>query len=326
MNINNITNFVVRTDTINAYMTEINKIPVLNAQEEKDLFAKYESYKEQEESCIAETNRIYELEAQGDKSEHDKLKSLSEEIEAVREKQIEIRNEIIARNLRFNFAVAKRYATGEMLPDLINVGTLGMFEAFERYRWKEEVRFCTWAVWYIRRAIHAYLNKENLMVRPKNNVRIAPKVKKIENDFFLKNGRKPYPVEVIDILRKDYGLDVKDEIDIYGAKVDRIESSIGDDEDLTMEKSPVFNEKTAIDNEFDEKSESEEMSYQVETMLKALTDREKQIVCMAYGYGYNKEYKDKEIGVKLGLTSERVRQLRHGALKKMRATYMAKAD
>lgn len=318
MNVTNITNFVVRTDTINAYMAEINKIPVLNQQEERDLFAKYESYQEEAQLCrdILATFQ-----------ENDKLSEYTKKLEAAEEKMVEIRNEIIARNLRFNFAVAKRYSTGDLLPDLINTGTVGMYEAFEKYDWHNGVRFCSFAVWFIRRAIYAYLNKENLIVRPKNNVRIAPKVKKIENDFFLKNGRKPYPIEVIDILRKDYGIDVKDEIDIYGTKVDRIDSSIGEDEDLTMEKSPVFNEKTAIDNEFDVKSDSEDMSYQVETMLKALTEREKQIVCMAYGYGgYPREYKDKEIGAAIGLTSERVRQLRHGALKKMRATYMSTAD
>ena len=327
MNVTNITNFVVRTDTINAYMAEINKIPVLNPQEEKDLFAKYESYVEEETRAKDQIIAIQNKEEK-DKAPEDAetIRRLNSEIEQLRKQQAELRNEIIARNLRFNFAVAKRYTTGDLLPDLINTGTIGMYEAFEKYNWHNGIRFCSFAVWFIRRAIYAYLNKENLIVRPKNNVRIAPKVKKIENDFFLKNGRKPYPIEVIDILRKDYGIDVKDELDIYGTKVDRIDSSIGEDEDLTMEKSPVFNEKTAIDNDFDVKSESEEMSYQVETMLKALTEREKQIVCMAYGYGYPREYKDKEIGAAIGLTSERVRQLRHGALKKMRATYIAAAE
>lgn len=290
MNVTSLTNFVVRTDTISAYMAAINKIPLLTAQEEKDLFAKYESSTDEQE-------------------------------------KIDIRNEIITRNLRFNFAVAKRYSNGDLLPDLINVGTIGMFEAFEKYDWREDVRFCSFAVWHIRRAINAYLNKENLLVRPKNNVRVAPKVKKIENDFFLKNGRKPYPIEVIDILRKEYGIDVKDEIDIYGAHVDKIDSTLSDDDDFTFENSQLFTEKTSVENDYESDIDTDEMSYQVEMMMKSLTDREKVIICMAYGYGgYNREYKDKEIGEKLGLTSERVRQLRNGALKKMRAAHVVNAD
>ena len=51
MNVTNLTSFVVRTDTISAYMAAINKIPVLTAQEEKDLFAKYEDLSEREQLC-----------------------------------------------------------------------------------------------------------------------------------------------------------------------------------------------------------------------------------------------------------------------------------
>lgn len=279
MNVNNVTNFVVRTDTISEYLKEINKYKPLGVQEEKDLFAEYE--------------------------------------DAAEDRKQEIRDIIILSNLRFNFAVAKRYNNGDLLPDLVNVGYLGLCEAFEKYNWREDVRFYTYAQYYIRRAIYAYMVKENLLVRPKGSVRIAPKVKKIENDFFLKNGRKPYPVEIVDILRRDYQMEV-DELDVIGIRVDKIDSYLGEDDDNTFEKSPVFNEKTAVDNAFDEAVEQEDSNYQISEAMKVLTEREQTIIRMAFGYGYNREYKDKEIGEKLGLTSERVRQLRHGALKKMR--------
>ena len=279
MNVNNVTNFVVRTDTISEYLKEINKYKPLGVQEERDLFAEYE--------------------------------------DAAEDRKQEIRDIIILSNLRFNFAVAKRYNNGDLLPDLVNVGYLGLCEAFEKYNWREDVRFYTYAQYYIRRAIYAYMVKENLLVRPKGSVRIAPKVKKIENDFFLKNGRKPYPVEIVDILRRNYQMEV-DELDVIGIRVDKIDSYLGEDDDNTFEKSPVFNEKTAVDNAFDEAVEQEDSNYQISEAMKVLTEREQTIIRMAFGYGYNREYKDKEIGEKLGLTSERVRQLRHGALKKMR--------
>jgi DNA-directed RNA polymerase sigma subunit (sigma70/sigma32) len=56
--------------------------------------------------------------------------------------QTEIRNEIILRNQRFNFAVAKRYDNNSILMDLVNVGTIGMYEAFEKFNYKEGNRFC----------------------------------------------------------------------------------------------------------------------------------------------------------------------------------------
>lgn len=286
MDITNITNFVVRNDTINAFVAEINKGTVPTAQEEKDLFVQYESAK----------------------SEEEKLK---------------IRNDIIFRNMRFVYAVAKRYSTDDTLPDLINTGVLGMIQAFDDYDWRSGNRFTTLAVWYIRRAINGYLNKENLLVRPKNGPRIIPKVKKIENDFYLNNGRKPTSTEVCEILKRDFGIEVKDELEIYGTHVDKIEQHLGDDDDNTFEKSSAFVERTAVENEYESESDRDATRYALNEALKVLSDRERTVVCMAYGYGYDRDYKDAEIGDELGLTSERVRQLRHSAVKKMRSAYLA---
>ena len=309
MNVKNITNFVVRTDTISEYLKEISKFKPLSPTEERDLFAEYEDCKEWVEVCNqALVDKNY---SPADTAEWIETRHKNEE------RMQEIKNTILLSNLRFNFAVAKRYSNGEILPDLVNVGFIGMCEAFEKYDWHKDIKFYTLAVYYIRRAIYAYLVKENRLVRPKGSVRIGPKVKKIENEFYLKNGRKPYPIEVVDILRRDYQIEA-DELDVAGIKIDKIDSYLGEDDDNTFEKSPVFNEKTAVENAFDESVETESNNYALSEAMKVLNDRENTIIRMAFGYGYPREYKDKEIGEALGLTSERVRQLRHGALKKMR--------
>ena len=289
MDVTNLTNFVVRNETLSAFVSEINKLQVPTAQEEKDLFVKYENA-------------------------------------ATEQEKTNVRNEIISRNLRFVYAVAKRYYYNDILPDLINTGMLGMYEAFDRYDWRSGNRFTTLAVWYIRRSINAYLNKENLTIRQKNGPRIIPKVSRIENDFFLKNGRKPTSLEVIEILKNEFGIDA-DEVDVNGIKVDKLESYIGEEDDNTFEKSPAFNERTSTDNEYESTMDTEYNRYVINEALKVLTDREKTIISMAYGYGgYPREFKDKEIAASLGLTSERVRQLRHGAVKKMRSAYLAASE
>ena len=239
--------------------------------------------------------------------------------------QNDLRNEIIMRNQRFNFAVAKRYDNNEILMDLVNVGTIGMYEAFEKFNYKEGIRFCSFAVWFIRRAINAFLVKENLTVRTTNNTRYMPKVRKIENEFFLKNGRKPSGAEVMDILLEQYGIEVAAESDIYGVRVESIDASFGEDEDFTYEKCSEFAVVTASENSFEEDVENESLSLATRRALSGLNDREKTILCMSAGYGYAKEYKDKEIAEVLGLTSERVRQLRHSATKKFAAAYKAVA-
>lgn len=311
MNItNNTSNFVQRTETVKAFLAEINKTKVISAQEERELFSQYED----------SVNRVKSV-----KSSNLPIKQKESIISREIKIQDDLRNEIILRNQRFNFAVAKRYDTKNIIMDLVSVGTIGMYEAFEKYDYKEGVRFCSFAVWYIRRAINAYLIKENIPVRNTNNNRILPKVKKIENEFFLKNGRKPSGVEVMDILMERYDIEVAVESDIYGAHMESIDASINDEDSFTFEKTSDFITATATSNDFENEIEVESLSSSTKRALSVLNNREKTIICMSAGYGYDKEYKDKEIADVLGLTSERVRQLRHAASKKFAAAYSAVA-
>ena len=305
MNITNTSNFIVRNNSTQAYLKDIKKYPLMTKQEEMDLFANYEDSVERLKSVASMKNG----------PEKASIIAREEKI------QNDLRNEIIMRNQRFNFAVAKRYDNNEILMDLVNVGTIGMYEAFEKFNYREGIRFCSFAVWFIRRAINAFLVKENLAVRTTNNTRYMPKVRKIENEFFLKNGRKPSGSEVMDILLEKYGIEVAAESDIYGVKMESIDASLGEDEDNTFEKCSDFTAATSSNNAFEEKMENESLSVATKRALSILNDREKAILCMSVGYGYIKEYKDKEIAEVLGLTSERVRQLRHSAAKKFAAAY-----
>ena len=294
----------IRTEAVKRFLSDIQKTKVITSAEEKSLFSKYED----------SVNRVNEV-----KTSNMPAATAANIIAKEEKLQDEIRNEIILRNQRFNFAVAKRFNNGDILMDLVNVGTIGMYEAFQKYDYKEGVRFCSFAVWYIRRAINAYLVKENLSVRTTNNIRIMPKVKKIENDFFLKNGRKPSGVEVMDILMDKYGIEVAVESDIYGTRMESIDAYFGDETDNTFDKSEEYNNATASYNDYETEVENESLSLSMRRAMKVLSERERTIICMANGIGYNKDYKDKEIGEELGLTSERVRQLRNNAQTKLAA-------
>ena len=308
MNVTNSTNYIVRTDLTNAYFKDIRDSKVMTKQEEIELFKKYEESVERLESVMASKDMF---------TTEEYLKIVERETNT----QTEIRNEIILRNQRFNFAVAKRYDNNSILMDLVNVGTIGMYEAFEKFNYKEGNRFCSFAVWYIRRAINAYLVKENLTVRTTNNTRYLPKVKKIENEFFLKNGRKPTYTEITDLLFEKYGIEGVSLSDLCAVRVDSIDATYGDDEDYTYEKCSEYAIATASENDYETTIENESMSEATRKALAVLTERERTIICMSAGYGYSKEYKDKEIGDALNLTSERVRQLRHSAAKKFAEVY-----
>lgn len=310
MNVTNSSNFIIRTDLTNAYFKDIRNAKVMTKQEEIELFKKFEESVERLESVKASKDMF---------SSADYANIVEREMNT----QTEIRNEIILRNQRFNFAVAKRYDNNSILMDLVNVGTIGMYEAFEKFNYKEGNRFCSFAVWYIRRAINAYLVKENLTVRTTNNTRYLPKVKKIENEFFLKNGRKPTYTEITDLLFERYGIEGVSFSDIYTVRVDSIDATYGEDEDFTYEKCSEYAVATASQNDYETSIENESVSEATRKALSVLNERERTIICMAAGYGYSKEYKDKEIGDALGLTSERVRQIRHSASKKFAEVYKA---
>lgn len=299
--------YVDRSRITNDYLSDINKIPLISKEREKELFIEYKA--SQRRLNKATKNPNYSLE------EMNEIRKREAEL------QEKIKSEVVAGNQRYLFAMARRYNNNDILLDLVSIGTIGMYEAFDAYEPSSNNRFCTLAGWYVRRAINNYLLRFHNSVRSTNGNKIIPKVKKIENDFFLANGRKPSASEITDILSQEYGVDVSNDSDIYGAKMTSVSAVINNDDESTFEESNEFTSATASENDYETAIEKESLSYALKKALSTLTERERTIICMSVGYGYSKEYKDKEIGEELGLTSERIRQLRMKAQRKMASVF-----
>lgn len=273
------TYFFERTNEIKNYLKEIKNIPIITNEEEKKLFSEF--------ATTTDNNR-----------------------------KIEIRNEIIMGNQRFIFAIAKRYATDKSLNDLINEANLAAIEAFEAYDVNSGYRFNTIATYYIRRAINNYINN-NVIVKPSNNLKLSAKVKKIQNHFYLTYGRYPSVEELIQYLYDEYGIEVKYENELFGANVTSIDSFNTEDEDYTFGDGDEFNRVTSSKNAYEKQMDNEMVGEQIRQAFKVLDEREAKIIKMSSGYGYEKEYKDKEIAEIIGLTTERVRQIKNKAKMKM---------
>lgn len=281
MNIKEKTNFIERTDLMKSYLADLNKLQVMTPAKEKALFDEY-----------------YETDD--------------------KERKLQIRNEIIEGNQRFIFAIAKRYATDELLNDLISVANLGAIEAFDAYDPSTGNRYTTIAEYYIRRAINAYLTKDNLLVRPSNNTRLASKVKKIEASFYAKHGREPMVSEIKDELESKYGIEVKNPDEILGASMVYLDDSVNNDEsDDTIEDVSEYALNNATTNDYVDVMDKEHIRMVVDAAMDKLSEREAIIMRMATGSGYYKEFKDQEIADELGLSSERVRQIRNAATAKL---------
>lgn len=285
------------------YISEISRTSVMSPEEEQDIFREYIDSRKRVED--AKSNPSLSM---------SEVKDIADREAKVQDR---ISNKVITSNQRFVFAMAKRYCNNEILMDLVSVGTIGMIRAMETFDPAKNVRFCTYAGWYIKREINNYLFKEHLPVKSYNCTKVLPKAKKEINDFFLKNGRKPSYDELSAILFDKYGLTIETESDASEAKLESLNAHIGGDEDFAFEDSDIFISATSSHNDYEDAIKDESMAYTAKQALSCLTERERNIVCLSTGYGVDKEYRDDEIGEMLGITAERVRQIRLGIQKKM---------
>ena len=255
-----------------------------------------------------------------------KVLTAAEESELVRrmnEGDESARDRLIMSNQRFVYAVARRYANADNVLDLVSEGNIGLMTALETYDLAKGTRFLSHAIWYIRRQINAYLNSENLLIRKTNNTKTVYKLSKIKDKFYAENGRYPDVDEIAAVLEADYGLKIKDTSDLLDVTTISISTCFDDEDSRAFENSPYFTERTAVGNDYLPEMDREFNTVVSGDLLSGLTDRERVIVSMAYGIGYNKEYTNAEIGEELGMTGERVRQLKKGAIEKMRQVAVA---
>lgn len=281
-----------REGVLDMYLNDIRKAKP-NADKEKELFKKY-----------------YDSET----SPEDKKKAYEQ---------------IITMNLKFVITVAKNYANNDtdLLEDLVSQGNIGMMEAFPKYDPESGNRFCTFASHYIKRSITNYLADENLLIRPTNNMRITPKVKKIEEEFEKDNQRKPTVEEVEDILLEQYGIVLSDNTEIAPVTIERIDTpqdDLEENDDKYLSRLLDFNSKTSVDNEYDNISEKTGLAEDVKSLMSVLSEREAEVVKMAFGMdGYLKEYKNFEIGDAIDRTPECARQILKKAMEKLRCAALS---
>jgi RNA polymerase primary sigma factor len=166
------------------------------------------------------------------------------------------REQIILANQRFVYSQAKIYAVDEEdIMDYVSEGNIGLMEAIEEFDYTKGFKFITFAVWYIKRAMNSYMTNGKESIVKSNNAKYGKKIDKIKNEFFLKNGRFPYPNEIAEELLEKYNLEVVNIEDLYDLEISSISEESPRDDDASIEEVSDFAMKTADVNEF-EKQES----------------------------------------------------------------------
>ena len=224
------------------------------------------------------------------------------------------KNKLVEANLRFVVSVAKQYQhQGLTLTDLIDEGNIGLIKAAERFDETRGFKFISYAVWWIRQSILQAIAEQSRIVRlPLNQVGSLNKVNHEINKFEQENLRRPSVEEIADRTGVDEEK-ISQSMAASGHHVS-IDAPFGADDDNAL----VDVMSSGDDSRTDKQVDHESMAMELKQVLgQVLKERERQIVCACFGIG-EPEKGLEEIGDKMGLTRERVRQIREKSISKLR--------
>lgn len=220
---------------------------------------------------------------------------------------------LVKANLRFVVSVAKQYqGQGLELTDLINEGNVGLINAAMKFDETRGFKFISYAVWWVRQSIlQALADKSRLVRLPLNQIGYVSKVNHFYHDFMQKNNRAPSLDEVADALGME-----KSKVNaalLTSGKHISMNAPLIDDEDSCLLDLLTNDDKGNADSSLISDSLKEEVHH----ALDLLPERESQVIRMYFGIN-TPELSLEEIGEKLNLSRERVRQIKEIALTLLR--------
>jgi RNA polymerase primary sigma factor len=222
--------------------------------------------------------------------------------------------ELVKRNLRFVISVAKKYQNrGMPLTDLIGEGNVGLLTAARKFDPDQGVKFISYAVWWIRQAILAALARHGRTVRvPLNRTADLSRIVRTAEALRQELRREPTPEEISHAV--GLTLEVVQSLAALNASEVRLDAPLDPDGDRSFIERFVADESTGTEAEAMDRFLTEE----VDQALRSLPPRDAKVLRLYFGLDGGKEHTLEEIGGMLGVTRERVRQLRDRALKRLR--------
>ncbi len=230
------------------------------------------------------------------------------------------KEKLVKANLRFVVSVAKQYQhQGLGLTDLIDEGNIGLVKAAEKFDETRGFKFISYAVWWIRQSILQAIAEQSRIVRlPLNQVGALSKINSEISKFEQKNQRRPSVQELSSLTNIDETkIDQTIKADNHHMSID---APFQEDDDNSMADVLSSGEDSRADKHVDYESMAKELDTVLRNVLK---DREITIVRECFGIGCHEKGLE-EIGDQLGLTRERVRQIREKSIVKLRESGYAK--
>ncbi|WP_045382344.1 RNA polymerase sigma factor [Mycobacterium kyorinense] len=290
-------------DSVRAYLKQIGKVALLNAEEEVELAKRIEA-------GLYATQLMAEMAERGEKLPAAQRRDMM----WICRDGDRAKNHLLEANLRLVVSLAKRYTgRGMAFLDLIQEGNLGLIRAVEKFDYTKGYKFSTYATWWIRQAITRAMADQARTIRiPVHMVEVINKLGRIQRELLQDLGREPTPEE----LAKEMDITPEKVLEIqqYAREPISLDQTIGDEGDSQL-------------GDFIEDSEAvvavDAVSFtllqdQLQSVLETLSEREAGVVRLRFGLTDGQPRTLDEIGQVYGVTRERIRQIESKTMSKLR--------
>lgn len=290
-------------DSVRAYLKQIGKVALLNAEEEVELAKRIEA-------GLFATQKMAEFVEKGEKL----TTQVRRDYQWICRDGDRAKNHLLEANLRLVVSLAKRYTgRGMAFLDLIQEGNLGLIRAVEKFDYTKGYKFSTYATWWIRQAITRAMADQARTIRiPVHMVEVINKLGRIQRELLQDLGREPTPEE----LAKEMDITPEKVLEIqqYAREPISLDQTIGDEGDSQL-------------GDFIEDSEAvvavDAVSFtllqdQLQSVLETLSEREAGVVRLRFGLTDGQPRTLDEIGQVYGVTRERIRQIESKTMSKLR--------
>ncbi|AFU03846.1 RNA polymerase sigma factor [Nocardia brasiliensis] len=290
-------------DSVRAYLKQIGKVALLNAEEEVELAKRIEA-------GLYAAEKVREFTEQGEKLPV----AMRRDYNWIVRDGNRAKNHLLEANLRLVVSLAKRYTgRGMAFLDLIQEGNLGLIRAVEKFDYTKGYKFSTYATWWIRQAITRAMADQARTIRiPVHMVEVINKLGRIQRELLQDLGREPTPEE----LAKEMDITPEKVLEIqqYAREPISLDQTIGDEGDSQL-------------GDFIEDSEAvvavDAVSFtllqdQLQSVLETLSEREAGVVRLRFGLTDGQPRTLDEIGQVYGVTRERIRQIESKTMSKLR--------
>ena len=290
-------------DSVRAYLKQIGKVALLNAEEEVELAKRIEA-------GLYATQKLAEMADRGEKLPVQQRRDM----QWICRDGERAKNHLLEANLRLVVSLAKRYTgRGMAFLDLIQEGNLGLIRAVEKFDYTKGYKFSTYATWWIRQAITRAMADQARTIRiPVHMVEVINKLGRIQRELLQDLGREATPEE----LAKEMDITPEKVLEIqqYAREPISLDQTIGDEGDSQL-------------GDFIEDSEAvvavDAVSFtllqdQLQSVLETLSEREAGVVRLRFGLTDGQPRTLDEIGQVYGVTRERIRQIESKTMSKLR--------